>query len=127
MVSNLAFVFLFSAKTRIYKQNTHTHTQNGSKKLSISILTDYYKSILSFLSRVSRAVSQGQCISQFQLRPAPPPPAPGYCGAFAAFVSPGGGAFANFALPGGREFANPGAIPEHLSRTRFPIRIQLHR
>ena len=61
------------------------------------------------------------CISQFQVRPAPPPP-PGYCGAFARLVSPGGGAFANFVLPGGRAFANPGAIPELLTRTRFPIR-----
>ena len=38
-------------------------------------------------------------------------------------VSPGGGAFANFALLGGRAFANPRAIPELLTRTRFPIRI----
>ena len=51
-------------------------------------------------------------ISQFQLRPAPPPPNLGYCGAFARLVSPGGGAFAKFVLPGGRAFANPGAIPE---------------
>ena len=50
-------------------------------------------------------------ISQFELRPAPRPP-PGYCGAFARLVSPGGGAFAKFVLPGGRAFANPGAIPE---------------
>ena len=49
--------------------------------------------------------------------PAPsPPPPPGYCGAFARLVSPGGGAFANFSLPGGQAFANPGAIPE-LSNT----------
>ena len=27
---NLAYVFLFSAKTGIYKQNTHTHTQSGA-------------------------------------------------------------------------------------------------
>ena len=39
------------------------------------------------------------CITQFQLRPPLPPPSPGYCGAFARLVSPGGGAFANFALP----------------------------
>ena len=51
------------------------------------------------------------------------PPPPGYCGTFAGLVSPGGGAFANFALPGGRAFANPGAIPELLTRTQFPIRI----
>ena len=57
----------------------------------------------------------------------PPPPSPGYCWAFARLVSPGGGAFANFALPGGRAFANPGAIPEVLTRTRFPSRIWLHR
>ena len=42
--------------------------------------------------------------------PAPSSP-PGYCGAFARHVSPGGGAFANFALPGGRAFANPGPFP----------------
>ena len=48
--------------------------------------------------------------------PAPSPPSPGYCRAFARLVSPGGGAFANFSLPGGRAFANPGAIPE-LSNT----------
>ena len=35
----------------------------------------------------------------------------------------GGEAFANFALPGGRAFANPGAIPELLTRTQFPIRV----
>ena len=44
-------------------------------------------------------------------------------GAVARLVSPGGVAFANFALPGGRAFANPGANPELLTRTRFPIRI----
>ena len=55
-----------------------------------------------------------QCISQFQLHPAPPPFL-GYCWAFARLVSPGGRAFANFALPGGRAFANPGAISELLT------------
>ena len=50
-------------------------------------------------------------------------PPPGYDGAFAHLLSPGGGAFANFALPGGRAFAKPGAIPQLLTRTRFPIRI----
>ena len=55
--------------------------------------------------------------------PAPSPPPPGNCGAFARLVSPGGGAFANVALPGGRAFANPRANPELLTRTRFPIRI----
>ena len=55
--------------------------------------------------------------------PNPPPPPGGYCGPFACLVIPGGGEFANFALPGGRAFANPGAIPELLTRTRFPIRI----
>ena len=51
--------------------------------------------------------------------PVPSPPPPGYCGAFSRLVSPGGGTFANVALPGGRAFA----IPELLTRTRFPIRI----
>ena len=35
---------------------------------------------------------------------------PGYCGAFARLVSPGGGAFANFALPGGRALPTPGRL-----------------
>ena len=61
-------------------------------------------------------------ISQFHLRPTPPPP-PGFCGAFARLVSPGGEALTNFALPGGRALANPWAIPELLTRTRFSIRI----
>ena len=65
------------------------------------------------------------CISQFQLRPAPHPP--GYCRTFAHLVSPRGGAFANVALPGGRAFANPGANPELLTRTRFPINITTQR
>ena len=55
--------------------------------------------------------------------PSPSSTPPGYCGAFALPVSPGGGAFANLALPGGRAFANPGANPELLTRTRFPNRI----
>ena len=57
------------------------------------------------------------CISQFQMRSAPLPRAT--AGHLPVF--PGGGAFANFALPGGRAFANPRAIPELLTRTRFPI------
>ena len=56
-------------------------------------------------------------------QPTPPPPLLGNCGAFARLVSTGGGAFANVALPVGRVFANPRAIPELLTRTRFPIRI----
>ena len=36
-------------------------------------------------------------------------------------------AFANVALPGGRAFANPGANPELLTRTRFPINITTQR
>ena len=60
------------------------------------------------------------CISQFHLRQ---PPLPGLLRAFVRLVSPGGGAFANFALSGGRAFANLRAIPELLTRTRFPIRI----
>ena len=55
--------------------------------------------------------------------PAPRPPPPGNCGAFARLVSPGGGTFANVALTGGRGFANPRANPELSTRTRFPIRI----
>ena len=48
--------------------------------------------------------------------PSSPQPHPGYCGAFARLVSPGGGALANFALPGGWAFANPPAKPVWLHR-----------
>ena len=44
-------VFLFSAKNRIYKQNTYTYTK-WSWKLSISILTHRYKK--RFLRSISR-------------------------------------------------------------------------
>ena len=47
-------------------------------------------------------------IFMHQSIPAAPSTPPGYCGAFAHLVSPGGGAFANFVLPRGRAFANPG-------------------
>ena len=40
--------------------------------------------------------------------PAAPSTPPGYCGAFARLVSPGGGAFANFALPGTGHWPTPG-------------------
>ena len=87
-------------------------------------INNLYKRRLSTIMLLSQSDLQSRYllgISHFQLLPAPP--LPGYCGAFALLVSPGGGAFANFVLPGGRAFANPRAIPELLIRTRFPIRI----
>ena len=50
-------------------------------------------------------------------------PPPGYCRGICLRYQSRGGAFANFGLPGGRAFANPGANPEVLTCTRFPIRI----
>ena len=73
------------------------------------------------------------CIKHFKLMyqsiPAAPttPPPPGLLRAICSPCSPRGGVFANFALPGYRAFANPGAIPELLTRTRFPIKIPLQR
>ena len=58
---------------------------------------------------------------------APSPVPPGYCGAFARLFSSWGGAFANFVLLGSWAFDNPAAISGLLTRTRFPIRIYLHR
>ena len=54
--------------------------------------------------------------------PSAPSPPPGHWGTFVRLVSPGGGAWANFALPKGRAFAIPGATPELLICTWFPIR-----
>ena len=75
----------------------------------------------TFQSQVKSHTSHGSFMHR-SIPAAPSPSPPGYCGAFARLVSPGGGAFANFALPGGRAFANPRAIPELLTRTRFPIK-----
>ena len=80
----------------------------------------FYFSSDKSVSRV--VVSVGVGVMHQSIPPAPSSP-PGYCGAFARLVIPGGGAFANFALPGGQAFANPRAIPELLTRTQFPIRI----
>ena len=77
----------------------------------------------TFQSQVKSHTSHGSFMHRSIPAAPSPSPHPGYCGAFARLVSPGDGAFANFALPGDRAFANPGAIPEVLTRTRFPIRI----
>ena len=75
------------------------------------------------LSCLSKALSFLQIMHQSIPAVPSTPSRPGYYGAFAHLVSLDGGAFANFVLPGGRAFANPGAIPELLTRTRFPIRM----
>ena len=68
------------------------------------------------------SVSTGIYVSVNSSCAQPPPPSRATAGHLPAFQSRGG-VFTNFALPGGRAFANPGAIPELLKRTRFPIRI----
>ena len=64
---NLVYVFLFSAKTRIYKQNTRTYTQSGAENsqfqfcLTITELFSpfYLEEMKNYWSlSVSRAVSQ---------------------------------------------------------------------
>ena len=64
------------------------------------------------------------CFIQWNL--APPPP-PGYCGALHSSAPTRGWGICKFALPRGQASANPGARPELLTRTRFPIRMYLHR
>ena len=66
--------------------------------------------------RCSASHSMQLIISAFMhqsILPVPSPP--GYCGALAHLVSPGGGEFANFALPGGRAFDNAAQFPSFLS------------
>ena len=64
---NLVYVVLFSAKTRIYKQNTLTYTQSGAENSLFQIcltITEplspfYLEEMKKYLSlSVSRAVSQ---------------------------------------------------------------------
>ena len=98
---------------QVFKNHNYKHSSS-----SFSIPATY--SICGVIYTFFKLFEQ-LCISQFQLRPAtPPPPLPhDYCGAFACLFSPGGGAFAIFALLGDRAFANPRAIPELLTRTRY--------
>ena len=52
------------------------------------------------------------------------PHPPGYCGAFARLVSPGGVSFANFALPGGRaDFMY--AFLHFLSSQNYIVKLEL--
>ena len=64
---NKVYVFLFSAKTRIYKQNTRTYTQSGAENSLFQFcltITEplsplYLEEMKNYLSlSVSRAVSQ---------------------------------------------------------------------
>ena len=51
------------------------------------------------------------CISQFQLRPAPPPPPLGYCGALAHLFSPGVGHLQISRCSGAGHLTSPGLFP----------------
>ena len=64
---NLVYVVLFSAKTRIYKQNTRTYTQSGAENslfqfcrtITEPLSPFYLEEMKNYLSlSVSRAVSQ---------------------------------------------------------------------
>ena len=64
---NLAYVFLFSAKYRLYKQNTHTYTQSGAEnslfQFCLTITKPfspfYLEEMKNYLSvEISRTVSQ---------------------------------------------------------------------
>ena len=70
------------------------------------------------------------CISQFQLRPPPPP---GQCGAFVTLTCPHGRAFAATFSPGGRAFVNIGLLPPGICRSqrkdrdhKFPLTLFWH-
>ena len=60
---NLVYVFLFSAKTRIYKQNTRTYTQSGAEnslfQFCLTFSPIYLEEMKNYYSlSVSRTVSQ---------------------------------------------------------------------
>ena len=59
---SFAYVFLFSAKTRIYKQNKHTYTQSGAENSLCLTITEprfYLEDMKNYLSLViSRAINQ---------------------------------------------------------------------
>ena len=45
---NLAYVFLFRAKTRIYKQSQPTHTQSGAENSLVQVCLTITKPFSSF-------------------------------------------------------------------------------
>ena len=60
---NLVYVFSFSAKTRIYKQNTRTYTQSGAEnslfQFCLTFSPIYLEEMKNYYSlSVSRTVSQ---------------------------------------------------------------------
>ena len=60
---SLVYVFLFSAKTRIYKQNTRTYTQSGAEnslfQFCLTFSPIYLEEMKNYYSlSVSRTVSQ---------------------------------------------------------------------
>ena len=93
------------------KQNFRKSIRQSGKHLLLTRHLYYLR------TRNRKSLSKNNASVNSTCAQAPPGQLRGIC----RLVSPGGGAFANFALPGGRAFANPRAIPELLTRTRFPI------
>ena len=51
---------LFSAKTRIYQQNTRTYTQSGAESALFQVLSDYYRTVFSHPSRGNEKLLKSQ-------------------------------------------------------------------
>ena len=87
----LVFFYLVSLKGSVHLHAQFICSHAGSKYSEPSVIQAPLRCIQAFHLRVVMTY-QYLYISQFQLRPSPPPP--GNCGAFSRIVSPGGRALA---------------------------------
>ena len=112
---------LITTTTTTTKQNkTHAYFPIYSLSLIFKVTARAACLLTYLLSAYFSTFYRTLCISQFQLRPAPPPPfPPGLLQGISPSFQSRGGAFANFALLGGRAFDIPGAIPSSWHARRF--------
>ena len=111
----LLYIFSFNISLNVIKQKYH----------SVPFVYVSYITHTSILCCFFFYVYYNASVNSNCAQP-PPPPTPGLLRRGICLPCESrGGAFGDFALPGGRAFANPGAISELLTRTQFPIRIQL--
>ena len=100
------------------KQNSHLLSHFFS--LTYMCLLTYLK-LTSVLFTIRHASVNSSCAQLHR------PPPPGYCAALARLFSPGVGHLQILRCPGAGHLPTPGAIPQLLTCTRFPVRLLLHR
>ena len=65
---NLVYVFLFSAKTRIYKQNTRTYTQSGAENSLFQVCLTITEPFSPFYLEEMKVLSFSRTVNQLIMR-----------------------------------------------------------